>query len=187
MDSDSQEGRQLPTILITGTPGTGKTTHAQLIAQQSPVPLKHINIGDLVKEKGLHDGFDEEWQSYIVDEDKVLDELEPLASAGGVILDWHTCDVFPERWIDLVVVLRCDHTQLWERLEKRNYPIKKIQENNESEIMQTVLDEARESYASEIVVELKSESTEDLENNVDRVVQWIRSWRRDRGFNDEGE
>ena len=53
--------------------------------------------------------------------------------------------------------------------------------------MQTVLDEARESYASEIVVELKSESTEDLENNVDRVVQWIRSWRRDRGFNDEGE
>lgn len=136
----------------------------------------------------------------------MLDELEPLASAGGVILDWHTCDVFPERWIDLVVVLRCDHTQLWERLEKRlasyvlcspriflsnnpprNYPIKKIQENNESEIMQTVLDEARESYASEIVVELKSESTEDLENNVDRVVQWIRSWRRDRGFNDEGE
>lgn len=49
----------------------------------------------------------------------MLDELEPLASAGGVILDWHTCDVFPERWIDLVVVLRCDHTQLWERLEKR--------------------------------------------------------------------
>ena len=71
MDSDSQEGRQLPTIPITGTPGTGETTHAQLIAQQSPVPLKHINIGDLVKEKGLHDGFDEEWQSYIVDEDKV--------------------------------------------------------------------------------------------------------------------
>lgn len=53
--------------------------------------------------------------------------------------------------------------------------------------MQTVLDEARESYASEIVVELKSESTEDLENNVDRVVQWIRSWRRDRGFNDEDD
>ena len=73
MDSDSQEGRQLPTILITGTPGTGKTTHAQLIAEQSPVPLKHINIGDLVKEKGLHEGFDEEWQSYIVDEDKVRD------------------------------------------------------------------------------------------------------------------
>lgn len=50
---------------------------------------------------------------------KLLDELEPVASAGGIILDWHTCDIFPERWIDLVVVLRCDHTVLWERLEER--------------------------------------------------------------------
>ena len=58
-------------------------------------------------------------------------------------------------------------------------------ENNESEIMQTVLDEARESYASDIIVELKSESTEDLESNVERIVQWIKSWRRDRGFIDE--
>lgn len=51
---------------------------------------------------------------------QLLDELEPVASEGGLILDWHTCDVFPERWIDLVVVLRCDHTQLWDRLEKRS-------------------------------------------------------------------
>lgn len=50
---------------------------------------------------------------------KVLDELEPLVADGGVVLDWHTCDIFPERWIDLVVVLRCDHSQLWNRLEKR--------------------------------------------------------------------
>ena len=50
---------------------------------------------------------------------EVIDELEPLVSTGGVILDWHSCELFPERWIDLVVVLRCDHTKLWERLEKR--------------------------------------------------------------------
>lgn len=50
---------------------------------------------------------------------QVIDELEPLAAEGGLILDWHTCDPFPERWIDLVVVLQCDHTQLWDRLEKR--------------------------------------------------------------------
>lgn len=49
----------------------------------------------------------------------MVDELEPLIEAGGLILDWHTCDAFPERWIDLVVVLQCNHTQLWERLEAR--------------------------------------------------------------------
>ena len=60
-----------PVILITGTPGTGKTTHAQLVAEQSPVPLRHISVGDLVKEKNLYEEYDDEWQSYIVDEDKV--------------------------------------------------------------------------------------------------------------------
>ena len=55
---------------------------------------------------------------------QVIDELEPIVAEGGVILDWHTCEVFPERWVDLVVVLRCNHTILWERLEKRcAYPI----------------------------------------------------------------
>lgn len=63
--------RPAPVIIITGTPGTGKTTHAELLVQESPVPLKHINVGELVKEKGLYEEFDQEWQSYTVDEDKV--------------------------------------------------------------------------------------------------------------------
>ena len=50
---------------------------------------------------------------------KLLDELEPIVADGSVILDWHTCEAFPERWADLVVVLTCNHTQLWDRLEKR--------------------------------------------------------------------
>lgn len=54
--------------------------------------------------------------------------------------------------------------------------MKKIQENNQAEIMEVVLDEARSSYASEIVVELQSESTEDLEANIARILQWIKLW-----------
>lgn len=132
----------------------------------------------------------------------MIDELEPLAAAGGLVLDWHTCDAYPERWIDLVVVLQCDHTELWDRLEKRyillepvplpasfprlnahfflsfrrNYPLKKIQENNECEIMGTVVEEAREAYPEEIVVTLKSETPEDIDSNVERIIQWINNW-----------
>ncbi|KAJ7597175.1 P-loop containing nucleoside triphosphate hydrolase protein [Mycena floridula] len=172
--------RSSPVIIITGTPGTGKSTHAQLLVNESPIPLQHVNVGDWVKEKALFEKFDEDWQSYTVDEERLLDELEPLAADGGIVLDWHTCEAFPERWADLVVVLRCDHSKLWERLEKRGYALKKIQENNEAEIMQVVLEEARASYPAEIVVELSSETSEDLEANVARIVEWINTWLKDR-------
>lgn len=42
--------------------------------------------------------------------------------------------------------------------------------------MQTVLEEARDAYAEDIVVALRSETTEDLESNVERIVQWIAAW-----------
>lgn len=62
----------------------------------------------------------------------------------------------------------------------RGYPLKKIQENNEAEIMEVVLDEARSSYPAEIVIEMESEDTASLEANVARIVQWIQAWTHDR-------
>lgn len=64
--------KKYPVIVLTGTPGTGKTTHAQMLVSESPVPLQHINVSEWVKDKSLHQGFNEEWQSYEVDDDKVL-------------------------------------------------------------------------------------------------------------------
>jgi adenylate kinase len=55
--------------------------------------------------------------------------------------------------------------------------LKKIQENNEAEIMQVVLEEARSSYAHEIIVELVSESTDDLESNIAKIIEWINAWK----------
>ena len=40
-------------------------------------------------------------------------------AAGGCIVDYHGCDFFPERWFDLVLVLRADNTVLFDRLVKR--------------------------------------------------------------------
>lgn len=57
----------------------------------------------------------------------------------------------------------------------------------DSEIMQVLLDEARESYKEEIVVELKSESTEDVEGNLERIEQWVESWKNDNAGGGEEE
>ena len=59
-----------PNILITGTPGTGKTATAAMVAEATN--LRHINVGDWVKKQELHSGYDTEFDSYIIDEDKVL-------------------------------------------------------------------------------------------------------------------
>ena len=50
---------------------------------------------------------------------QVIDELEEVMSAGGNIVDYHGCEFFPERWFDIVFVLRTDNTVLYERLENR--------------------------------------------------------------------
>lgn len=63
--------------------------------------------------------------------------------------------------------------------KNRAYPLHKIQENNTAEIMNVVLEDARESYAPEIVVELRSERPEDVEENIGRLVAWVEAWKRD--------
>ena len=38
---------------------------------------------------------------------------------------------------------------------------------------------AREAYDNDIVVELKSEKTEDIDSSVERIEQWIKNWKKD--------
>ncbi|EHB14771.1 Adenylate kinase isoenzyme 6 [Heterocephalus glaber] len=81
-------------ILIIGTPGVGKTTLGKELASRSG--LKYINVGGLAREGALYDGYDEEYECPILDEEKVVDELENQIAEGGVIVDYHGCDFFPE-------------------------------------------------------------------------------------------
>lgn len=62
--------RQKPNIVVTGTPGVGKTSHCELLAQTTG--LKHLSINHVVKERGCHEGWDKEHKSWIVNEDEVM-------------------------------------------------------------------------------------------------------------------
>ena len=69
-----------PNILITGTPGTGKTTLSQEVAQNTK--LNYISITDLAKENNFYCNYDAELQSYELDEDKVIDEIDDTMKEG---------------------------------------------------------------------------------------------------------
>ncbi|KAL5111528.1 Adenylate kinase isoenzyme 6 [Taenia crassiceps] len=154
--------RVLPNILITGTPGCGKTTLATELARVSG--LSYISVNDVAKADSLYDGYDETNECYILDEDRIL--------------DYHSCDFFPERWFDAVFVLRTDNQVLYPRLTSRGYKLKKIQDLIHCEIVQVVLDEARDSYDANIVHELKSDTLENLAQNIERIAAWIELWKR---------
>ena len=184
-----------PNILITGTPGVGKSNLCRALLEEDPDGIQWINIGTFAKENNFLGNYDEIYQCHELDEDKIIDELEstmdralesnekPMSNnitrlSRTVLIDHQVTDFFPERWFDIVFVLRTDNTILYDRLgEKgRGYSGKKLEDNLECEIFQTILDEAKESYPEEIVHELPSNTDEDLKQNVSRISSWISQW-----------
>ncbi|KAG9875681.1 hypothetical protein KCU94_g22721, partial [Aureobasidium melanogenum] len=89
------------------------------------------------------------------------------------------CDMFPQSLIDLVVVIRCNSTILYDRLKGRGYSDKKLDENMDAEIMEVLLQEARDSYDEEIVVELQSDDLDQIDENLERIQTWIENWKKD--------
>ncbi|KAL8781997.1 MAG: hypothetical protein Q9194_000009 [Teloschistes cf. exilis] len=171
--------RKKPNIIVTGTPGVGKTTLCESLTLSTN--LKHLAINGVVKERNCHHEWDEQLKSWIVDEDKLLDAIEDEVKQGGYLIDWHACDPFPESWIDLVVVLRSDSATLYDRLKSRNYSERKLQENLDAEIMEVSINEARDAFDAEIVIELLSNTTGDMEGNASRVELWMQQWKQQHG------
>ena len=58
----------------------------------------------------------------------------------------------------------------------RGYSGKKLSDNIQCEIFQTILEEARDSYSDSIVFELSSNLPEELEQNVEAVCRCVREW-----------
>lgn len=176
-----------PHVLITGTPGTGKTTLAaelvERLEQRAAGTAQHVCVGEVAQQHRCYDeaAYDTELETHVLEEDTLLDVLETMwekaeAEQVSCIADFHMCELFPERWFDLVLVLRTRTEVLFDRLQERGYAEKKRQNNMESEIMQVVLEEAQEAYDPKIVHELPSNDRNDMESNVQRVIQWIDQW-----------
>ena len=179
MEISKESANRLPNILITGTPGVGKTSLSlllenELLESHKLEGFKYIKLAEIVNQEKLYKEWNKEFDVPEFDVDMVCDYLEPFMSEenekghkGGIILEFHSCDFFPERWFDLVVLLRCDNTILYDRLAERKYNEKKIKENIECEIMDVTKDEVYDSYKEEIILELESNRIEDMESNME--------------------
>ncbi len=69
-----------PNVLITGTPGTGKTTLSKEVCEATG--LNYINISEMAMENKFHCNYDAELQSWELDEDRVIDEIDDQMKEG---------------------------------------------------------------------------------------------------------
>ncbi|XP_055925196.1 adenylate kinase isoenzyme 6-like [Argiope bruennichi] len=167
--------RLMPNILITGTPGTGKSTLSSEISEVCN--MEWINISELAKANNYFEDYDESLTCHVLDEDRIIEELEEKMQEGGKIVDYHGCDFFPENWFDIVFVLTTDNTILYDRLVKRGYSGKKLENNIQCEIFQTLLDEAKSSYDEHIVHKLNSNTPDDMQSNIEQICEWVETYK----------
>lgn len=99
--------------------------------------------------------------------------MEPQMERGGNIVEYHCCELFPERWFQAVYVVQCNNTILYDRLEKRGYNPTKLKQNIECEIFQECLNEANDSYGDDIVHTLKGENNSDFKDSIEVIAKFI--------------
>ncbi len=130
-------------VSLSGTPGTGKTTVANLLRTDviSILPMNELT------ERYIQ-GFDEERDSAEVDMDGLISDIRDgritilVTGKEHVIIEGHLSHLLP---VDRIVVLRLSTKVLRERLGSRDYSREKLMENMEAEALGVISIEALET------------------------------------------
>jgi len=154
-------------ILITGTPGVGKTAVSGLLA--SKLDAVHVNLTELVEREGLTSGVDKVRKTLIADTDRVSRRVQEImrSSQRDVIIDGHyAVDVAPAKEVHVVFVLRRNPDELKGFMEDRGFKERKLWENLAAEILDVCLWDAVSACGSDKVCEIDVSG-----KRVDEVVE----------------
>lgn len=123
-------------VAVTGTPGTGKSSACDVLAERG---YTVVDLDEAARKGGFVVGRDEARGSDEVDVDALRENLRVPAKIAFLKSHYsHRMDV------NLAVVLRCRPSVLRTRLEARGWPEAKIRENVEAEAIDVVTQEAVE-------------------------------------------
>jgi adenylate kinase len=165
-------------ILVTGTPGVGKTAISRLLA--SRLSAKHVDLGKLVKRENLTSGIDEARETLIVNVNKVSKRIKNIIeeSEHDLIIDGHyAVDAVPAKEVHLVFVLRRDPDELIGLMKNRGFKESKIKENLAAEILDVCLSEAVDACGVDKVCEIDT-SGKEIEDIVEEVISILNGSRQ---------
>ncbi|MFH1332418.1 MAG: AAA family ATPase [archaeon] len=131
-------------IIVSGTPGTGKTRVAKKIAKE--IRGRYVDVNKVVQKYRLAEGCDKKRKTKVVDIKKLNRVLTKMIREikKTLVIDSHLSHYLPKEHVRMAVICKCEVKELRKRLKKRGYGKEKIEENVEAEIMDVCLNEARE-------------------------------------------
>ena len=156
----------MKTIIVSGTPCTGKTTLANKLAKK--LDFKYIDVNKIIKKGNISEEYDKKRKSAVIDIKKlnkklieIINQYKKLSLKNkksfkkikGLIIDSHLSHNLPQKYVDLCIITKCDLKELQKRLKKRKYNKDKIRENLEAEIFDICLNEAKENKHKIIAID----------------------------------
>jgi adenylate kinase len=160
-------------LLLTGTPGTGKTTISRLLADKLEARLVAVN--QLVDQEHLYTGLEPEKHYKIVDIPTLLEEMGRISqdyqdSEDWLIFEGHLSHYYPEA--DMVVVLRASPPILRERLKKRKWKPEKVKENLEAEALDICAWEAGDIHGAQAQeIDTTHSTPQDVVNAIMEIIR----------------
>ena len=138
----------MKTIIITGTPGTGKTTLSKQLAKK--LNLNYLDANLIIRKYNLSEGYDRKRKTKIIDTKKLnkalIKEIKIYNKSyfniqkskkytknltksiktqkqikNGIIIDSHLSHCLPNKYVDLCIVTKCSLKTLEKRLKKKKY------------------------------------------------------------------
>ncbi|MBU1197269.1 AAA family ATPase [Candidatus Micrarchaeota archaeon] len=162
-------------LIVTGTPGVGKTSLSKQIAARLAIPFISVNAFVQRKSMGRREGLER-----VVDP-KTLERAlrKELKGKKAFVLDGHlACEITIP--CDAVLVMRCHPRRLNKRLKKRGYSKKKIEDNLYSEALDYCLVRAETHYERKKVVQLDASTRvsveaalKQLKHRKPLIIRWL--------------
>jgi adenylate kinase len=159
-------------LIVSGTPGTGKTTVSQNLLNN--FKAKVISLNELAISEKLIINYDVERETSVINEKKLIRYIIKLIERYNkldleiLIIESHFSDIVPGQYIDFIIILRCDPDELYVRLKERGYKLEKIRENVQSEILGNSANFFLNKQLNKPILEIDTTN-----NNVDVITKTI--------------
>ncbi len=160
----------MTSILIGGTPGTGKTEVAKIVGAMLSRAV--LSLGDIAVQSGCVNAKDMARDTGIIDEDCLVEAIGEITEDRSkmLVIEGHYIDLVPYSRVEKVFILRTHPEVLRKRLLQRGYSIEKVNENVEAEVIGVCQMDAIYAFGEDMVYEIDTTSLKPTQV-AERIVQ----------------